>query len=235
MHLYFLTLFPEVFSANLKTSIIGRALDNALFGFSCYNPRDYSTDKHHHVDDHPYGGGKGMVLRADVLEATLLAAFTDAGLDITSYDRSKVRVIVTSAGGTIYSQSKAQELSKLEHIFIICGHYEGIDQRFIDHYCDEEVSIGPYVLTGGELPAVVIADSLLRLIPGVLGSDESSEEESYTIVDGDELLVEYPQYTRPALFNGREVPAVLVQGNHGEIASWRREQSRSRTKKIKKA
>lgn len=233
MNLYFITLFPEVINATMLTSIIGRAHDNALFHFSCYNPRDFSPDKHKNVDDHPYGGGKGMVLRADVLELTLKQAFADAGLNITNYDRNKVRVVATVAGGDLFSQRIAEQYSSLEHLFIICGHYEGIDQRFVDLYCDSEISIGKYILTGGELAAVVIAEAVLRLLPGVLGSDESSEEESYSIFENDQQLVEYPHYTRPAEFNGLSVPKVLVNGNHKEIREWRLQQSRVRSNKQK--
>ena len=171
-----------------------------------------------------------MVLRADVLELTLKQAFSDAGLDLSSYDKTKIKVIATVAGGTTYTQRQAEEFKSLEHLFIICGHYEGIDQRFIDAYCDMEVSIGDYILTGGELPAVVIAESILRLLPGVLGSDESSEEESFSIYDREQVLVEYPHYTRPQDFNGISVPPVLVNGNHKEIREWRLEQSRKRTR-----
>lgn len=231
MNLYFISLFPDIFEANLSKSIIGRALVNALFSFKCYNPRDFSIDKYRHVDDHPYGGGKGMVLRADILERTLKKAFDDAGLDIKSYDKSKTYVITTVAGGTEYTQQLAQKYSMLDNIFVVCGHYEGIDQRFIDLYSDAEISIGSYVLTGGELPALVIADSILRLLPGVLGSDESSMEESYGIFDNGETLVEYPHYTRPAEFNNISIPSVLTSGNHSEIAKWRLEQSKLRTQK----
>ncbi|MDQ3098440.1 MAG: tRNA (guanosine(37)-N1)-methyltransferase TrmD [bacterium] len=231
MNLYFITLFPDIFTTNLSMSIIGRAQDNALFSFKCYNPRNFSPDKHRNVDDHPYGGGKGMVLRADVLELTIMAAFADAKLTLSTYDRQKIKVIATVAGGKSYSQKVAEEYASLEHLFIVCGHYEGIDQRFIEYYCDDEISIGPFVLTGGELPAVVIADSLLRLLPGVLGSDESSKEESYSILDQGEFLVEYPHFTRPAVFNSISVPQVLTSGNHADIARWRLEESRTRTKK----
>jgi tRNA (guanine37-N1)-methyltransferase len=232
MNLYFITLFPDIFTVNLSMSIIGRAHDNALFDFKCFNPRDFSPDKHHNVDDHPYGGGKGMVLRADVLELTLKAAFYSAGIDLKDYDRNKVQVIATAAGGTSYTERIAEKFASLDHLFIICGHYEGIDQRFIDTYCDAEISVGPYVLTGGELPALVIADSVLRLLPGVLGDDESSQEESFSIQDtSGEMLVEYPHYTRPAVFNGLSVPAVLTSGNHADVATWRLNESRNRTKK----
>lgn len=229
MNLYFITLFPDIIKSSLETSVIGRAKEKNLFSYKCYSPRDYSTDKHKNVDDTPYGGGDGMVLRADVLETALLAAFQESGVNWGDYDRSISRVLVTSASGTVYSQSMAGDFSSLKNLFIICGHYEGIDQRFIDQYCDQEVSIGSYILTGGELAAAVISDSILRLLPGALGSAESAKEESFSILDGDNVLVEYPHYTRPAIFNGVAVPQVLVQGNHSEIKKWRLEKSRERT------
>lgn len=207
-----LTLFPEMFSV-LDESIIGRAKENKLIDIELINIRDFSKDKHKKVDDTPYGGGAGMVIRPDVVY--------DA---YKSINDEKAKVIYLSPQGKVFNQSKVQELSKEKHLILVCGHYEGIDQRVIDEIVDEEISIGDYVLTGGELPAMVLIDSVSRYIEGVL-SEESTEEESFS--NG---LLEYPQYTRPEIFLGNEVPEVLKSGHHENINKWRKEKSLEITK-----
>ncbi len=207
-----LTLFPEMFSS-LNESIIGRASDRNLIEVNLTNIRDFSKDKHKKVDDTPYGGGAGMVIRPDVVY--------DA---YESIKDENAKVIHMSPKGTVLNQEKVKQLSKEKHLIIICGHYEGIDQRVIDEIVDEEISIGDYVLTGGELPAMVLIDSVSRYVEGVL-NEESTSEESFS--DG---LLEYPQYTRPEEFRGKKVPEVLLSGHHENIKKWRKEQSIKVTK-----
>lgn len=208
-----LTLFPEMF-APLEQSIIGRAVENNRIEINLTNIRDFSKDKHKKVDDTPYGGGKGMVIRPDVV--------------YDAYESVKVenaKVIYMSPKGKVLNQEKVKELSKENHLIILCGHYEGIDQRVLDEIVDEEISIGDYVLTGGEIPAMVLADSVSRYVEGVL-SEGSTSEESFS--DG---LLEYPQYTRPEEFRGKNVPEVLISGHHENIKKWREEKSLEITKK----
>ena len=207
-----LTLFPEMFSI-LNESIIGRAKEKQLIDIDIINIRDFSKNKHKKVDDTPYGGGAGMVIRPDVVY--------DA---YKSINDEKARVIYLSPQGKKLNQLKVQELSKEDHIILLCGHYEGIDQRIIDEIVDEEISIGDYVLTGGELPAMVLIDSVSRYVGGVI-SKESIEEESFS--NG---LLEYPQYTRPESFLGREIPEVLKSGHHENIKKWRKEKALEITK-----
>ena len=202
-----LTLFPEMFSA-LDESIIGRGMEKGLIDINLINIRDFSKDKHKKVDDTPYGGGAGMVMEPTVVY--------DA---FKSIKDEKTKVIYLSPQGQTLNQQKVQDLAKEESITLLCGHYEGIDQRVIDTIVDEEISIGDYVLTGGELPAMVLIDSVSRYIEGVL-KEESIKEESFT--NG---LLEYPQYTRPEMFLDKKVPEVLLSGNHQKIAEWRRNQS----------
>lgn len=208
-----LTLFPEMFSS-LEQSIIGRAVENEKISVNLINIRDFSTDKHKKVDDTPYGGGAGMVMMPDVVDRAY-----------NSIKDKKAKVIYMSPQGKTLDQKKVEELSKEEHLVILCGHYEGIDQRVIDKIVDEEISIGDYVLTGGELPAMVLIDSVSRYVEGVL-KEESIKEESFS-----EGLLEYPQYTRPENFEGVKVPEILLSGNHQEIAKWRKEKSLEITKK----
>ena len=208
-----LTLFPEMFSS-LEQSIIGRAVENEKISVNLINIRDFSTDKHKKVDDTPYGGGAGMVMMPDVVDRAY-----------NSIKDKKAKVIYMSPQGKTLDQKKVEELSKEEHLIILCGHYEGIDQRVIDKIVDEEISIGDYVLTGGELPAMVLIDSVSRYVEGVL-KEESIKEESFS-----EGLLEYPQYTRPENFEGVKVPEILLSGNHQEIAKWRKEKSLEITKK----
>ena len=211
-----LTLFPEMFNI-LNESIIGRAKEKGLINVNLINIRDFSKNKHKKVDDTPYGGGAGMVLQPDVVY--------DAYKSIIKNDEEseRTRVIYMSPQGKKLNQQKVEELSKQEHLILLCGHYEGIDQRVLDSIVDEEISIGDYVLTGGELPAMVLIDSVSRYVEGVL-KDGSTTEESFS-----QGLLEYPQYTRPEVFEGQQVPEVLRSGNHQMIDKWRREQSLKRT------
>ena len=208
-----LTLFPEMFEP-LKKSIIGRAIEKNLIKLNLVNIRDFSKDKHKKVDDTPFGGGAGMVMKPDIVYDAYL-----------SVKKLNAKVIYMSPQGKKLDQNKTLELSKEENLIIICGHYEGIDQRVIDKIVDEEISIGDYVLTGGELPAMVLIDAVARYRDGVL-SKKSIEEETFS--NG---LLEYPQYTRPEIFEGMEVPKVLLSGNHKEIKKWKLEQSIEITKK----
>ena len=208
-----LTLFPEMFEA-VKQSVIGKAIEKQLIQINLINIRDFSKDKHKKVDDTPYGGGAGMVMMPDVVY--------DAYSSIQNKENAKV--IYLSPKGKVLNQEKVLELSKQEHLILLCGHYEGIDQRVIDEIVDEEISIGDYVLTGGEIPAMVLVDSVSRYIQGVL-KQESTQEESFT-----NNLLEYPQYTRPEEFMGKRVPEVLLSGHHANIEKWRREQSEEITR-----
>ena len=208
-----LTLFPEMFKS-LEESIIGKAKEKNLIDINLINIRDFSKDKHKKVDDTPYGGGAGMVMMPDVVY--------DAYSSIPNKENAKV--IYLSPKGKVLNQEKVLELSKQEHLILLCGHYEGIDQRVIDEIVDEEISIGDYVLTGGEIPAMVLVDSVSRYIQGVL-KQESTQEESFT-----NNLLEYPQYTRPEEFHGQKVPEVLLSGHHENIRKWREQKSLEITK-----
>ena len=200
---------------------MGRAIKNGKLELVLHNLRDYATDKYASVDDHPYGGGPGMLLRFDVLLSALN--------DIKSQN-SQFKTILLTPQGQLYKQKMALELAKESNLILICGHYEGFDER-IREYVDQEISIGDYVLTGGELASMVIADSVVRLLPGVLGDDSSSHEESHSISpQTGEPLLEYPQYTRPPEHDGKKVPEILMSGNHPEIDKWRLSQARERTK-----
>ena len=209
-----LTLFPEMFSI-LDESIIGRAKKNKQIDINLVNIRDFSENKHNKVDDTPYGGGAGMVMMPDVV----YRAYNSLE------NKENAKVIYMSPQGKKLNQEKVKELSKENHLIILCGHYEGIDQRVLDKIVDEEISIGDYVLTGGEIPAMVLIDSVSRYVEGVLNK-ESIKEESFI-----ENLLEYPQYTRPEVFEGEKVPEVLLSGNHKEIDKWRKEKSLEITKK----
>ncbi len=216
MKIDILTLFPEMFTP-LKESIIGRAVDSNKIQINIYNIRDYTENKHKKCDDYPFGGGAGMVMMPQPIASA-----------IDSIDKEhKARRIYMSPKGKTFSQSMVKTLIDYEHIILLCGHYEGIDQRVIDLYIDEEISIGDYVLTGGELPAMVVTDTISRYVEGVI-SKESLSEESFS--NG---LLEYPQYTRPQEFKGLKVPEVLLSGNHGEVDKWRKEQSVKITKKYR--
>ena len=215
MKIDILTLFPEMFENVFSSSIIKRAIEEKKVEINIHNFRDYSKDSHHKVDDTPYGGGAGMVMMPDVVY--------DAYSSIK--DRQNAKLIYLSPQGKTLNQEKVKELSKENHLILLCGHYEGIDQRVLDEIVDEEISIGDYVLTGGELPAMVLIDSVSRYIEGVI-NEESIEEESFST-----NLLEYPQYTRPEEFRGRKVPDVLISGHHENIKKWRAEKALEVTKK----
>lgn len=216
MRFHVMTLFPDMIANGLGTSITGRAINQHIFELNIVNIRDYTQDKHKHVDDYPYGGGAGMVMQP----GPVYECYKDIIKDMTK----KPRVIYMTPQGKVFSQAIAEELSKEEELIFLCGHYEGIDERVLEEIVTDELSIGDYVLTGGELPAMVMIDSISRLIPGVLNNNDSAEYESFQ--DG---LLEYPQYTRPVEFLGKKVPDVLLSGHHGNIAAWRREESLKRT------
>lgn len=207
-----LTLFPEMFKV-LEESIIGRAKEKGLININLINIRDFSKDKHKKVDDTPYGGGAGMVIQPDVVYDAYKSIIQNTSIT------EKAKVLYMSPQGQKLNQNKIEQLSKNKHLIILCGHYEGIDQRVIDKIVDEEISIGDYVLTGGELPAMVLIDSVSRYVEGVLKND-SIKEESFS-----EGLLEYPQYTRPEIFEDQQVPDVLLSGHHKNIDTWRRNQS----------
>lgn len=219
MKISVVTLFPEVFKT-LNSSIIGRAQKKGLLELELINLREFGEGAHQIVDDRPYGGGVGMVFRADILAKAVKSV---------KRKTKNSKLILTSASGKPYKQAKAKEFSKLDHLIIICGHYEGVDQRFIDKYVNEEVSIGDYVLTGGEIPAMVIIDSVTRLLPKVLEKEEATLDESFSNPN----LLEYPQYTRPEEFEGEKVPEVLLSGNHGEIKNWRKKAAKQKTAKVR--
>lgn len=213
MRIDVLTLFPEMFAPLLSTSIMGRAIAKGLLEIKLYNIRDFAKNKHRRVDDYPYGGGQGMVLAPQPLFDALYHV-------LGAYESEKPKVILMSPQGKVLDQDLARQLSKEHGLVIICGHYEGVDQRVIDRFVDMEISIGDYVLTGGELPAMVLIDCVGRLIPGVLGNPESTQDESFS-----RGLLEYPQYTRPYEYEGYTVPDVLLSGNHQEIQRWRLKES----------
>ena len=215
-----LTLFPEMITEATSHSILGRAIRNGIIDINPLNIRDFAINKHGQVDDAPYGGGAGMVLMAPPVY--------DAYQHIKKEQKNVVEtpVIYLSPQGAVLTQKKAQELSAYKEIILLCGHYEGIDERIIEEIVTEEISIGDYVLTGGEPAALVLIDAVSRLVPGVLGKAESHQDESFS---GETPLLEYPQYTRPAQFLGKNVPDVLLSGHHGNIEKWRKEQSLKRT------
>lgn len=216
MHVDILTLFPEMFSGVFSSSILKKAHEKGNFSYNLVNYRDYTTNKHNKVDDYPYGGGAGMVLSPQPI--------FDAVESIQKDKKKKTRIILMCPQGETYTQQKAEELAKEEELIVICGHYEGYDERIREHLVTDEISIGDYVLTGGELGAMVLVDSVVRLLPDVLGNEESAPQDSFSTG-----LLEYPHYTRPAEFRGMKVPDVLLSGNHARIDQWRREQSLRRT------
>ena len=227
MKIDILTLFPEMFNGPFDSSMIKRARDEGLVEINIHNLRDWAKDKHKTVDDRPYGGGKGMVIRVDVVDK----AFRD--LRPKTKDQ-RLKTILLSPQGKVFKQKKAQQLAKLDHLILISGHYEGFDERIKEHLVDEEISIGDYVLTGGEIPAMVIVDAVVRLLPNVL-EKEAITRESFqrSIVKGQvsNVLLDYPQYTRPENFKGWEVPKILLSGNHAEIEKWRKQKAVKATKK----
>jgi len=214
MKIDILTLFPEICRVPLSESMMKRAQANKIVGLRIHNLRDWTTDKHHIVDDAPFGGGQGMVMKPEPIFAA-----------VEELRSQKSKTILMSPAGRRFDQTMATDLSRESHLIVICGHYEGVDQRVIEHLVDLEVSIGDYVLTNGAIAAVVLVDAVVRLLSGVLGHEHSAIDDSFTTG-----LLEGPQYTRPAEFRGWTVPEVLLSGNHAEIAKWRKEEARERTK-----
>lgn len=210
-----LTLFPGMFAGVFEWSIVKRAMDKSLLKMKVSDLRDWATDKYKSVDDRPYGGGAGMIMRVDVI---------DKAVEETRKPGSrKARVVLLDAGGEQYTQKKAEQLAQTEELILICGHYEGVDHRVHEHIADEVISVGPYVLSGGEIPAMTLVDSIVRLLPGALGNPDSLKEESFT--DSQAIAgtgYEYSQYTRPVEYKGWKVPEVLLSGNHKEISAWRK-------------
>jgi tRNA (guanine37-N1)-methyltransferase len=228
MKIDIITLFPEICRAPLNESMMKRARENGALELYIHNLRDWTTDKHHVVDDAPFGGGQGMVMKAEpVFKAVeeLEEKTSNAQRPTPNVQLGRPKVILMSPAGRCFDQELASKLSAESHLIIVCGHYEGVDHRVVEHLIDEEISIGDYVLTNGAIAAVVLVDALVRLIPGVLGDEQSALDDSFR--GG---LLEAPQYTRPAEFRGWRVPEVLLSGNHGEIEKWRKEQSQKRTR-----
>ena len=228
MKIDILTLFPEICRAPLSESMMKRAQENKIVDLQIHNLRDWATDKHHIVDDAPFGGGQGMVIKPEPIFAAveeLKKKTSNAQRSTLKPKLQKPTVILMSPGGRLLDQRLATELSPESHLIVICGHYEGVDQRVIEHLVDLEISIGDYVLTNGAIAAVVLVDAVVRLWPGVLGHAHSAADDSFSAG-----ILEGPQYTRPAEFRGWKVPEVLLSGNHAEIAKWRKEQALKRTK-----
>lgn len=220
MRIDILTLFPEMCKIVMGESIIGRAINKGVIEVYCHQIRDYTYDKHNRVDDSPYGGGKGMLLLAEPL--------ADCFENICKELGTRPYLIYMSPQGKVLTQKKVKEISQYNNLAILCGHYEGVDERFIEEFVDEQISIGDFVLTGGELPALVMADAVCRMFPGVLSDSECFEDESHY-----KGLLEYPQYTRPSVWRGKKVPEVLLSGHHKNIENWRHEQSLIRTAKVR--
>lgn len=216
MRIDILTLFPQMCESVLSESIIGRARKNGYVEINCTDIRDFTLDKHNRVDDAPYGGGMGMLMQTQPI--------FDCYMDLCEKIGKRVHLIYMSPQGKVLTQEKVKELSKMENIALLCGHYEGVDERLIEEIVDEEISVGDYVLTGGELPALILADSISRMLPGVLSNDESFTNESHY-----SFLLEYPQYTRPYEWHGKTVPDILLSGHHANIEKFRREKSLERT------
>ncbi len=216
MNFYILTLFPDMVRDGLNTSILARAAASGLIGIEAVNIRDYTNNRHGRVDDYTYGGGAGLLMQAQPVY--------DAWRSVQDRLPKKTRVVYMTPQGEVFSQAKAQELSEEENLILLCGHYEGIDERVIEEIVTDEISVGDYVLTGGELPAMIVVDAVSRLIPGVLGNGASSHTDSFQ--DG---LLEYPQYSRPEVWQGKKVPEVLLSGDHAKVDAWRKEQALKRT------
>jgi len=230
MRIDIITLFPDMFSV-LDYGVIGRARERQLLDLHCWNPRDYARDKYKTVDDHPYGGGPGMLMKVEPLQEAIHAAklpFPLVGGGVTKGQRGgsqrSPKTIYLSPQGRLFDQAAAKSLSEQSHLILIAGHYEGIDERIVDLEIDEELSIGDYVLSGGEFAVMVVVDAMIRLLPGALGNQTSAEQDSLS-----QDLLEYPQYTRPACYKGLAVPEVLLSGDHSKIAQWRLQQSLGRT------
>lgn len=215
MKFHVMTLFPEMIEQGLHTSILGRALDAGIISLNTVNIRDYSEDKHRHVDDYPYGGGAGMVMAAEPIAKCYE--------DICG-EGPKKRLVYLTPWGRVFNQDMAKELAREDELVFLCGHYEGVDERVLSRYVTDPVSIGDYVLSGGELPAMVMIDAIARMVPGVLTNEESGETESF-----ENSLLEYPQYTRPEVWRDETVPEVLLSGHHAKVAEWRMQRSIDRT------
>ena len=224
MRFHILTLFKDMVTDGLNTSILGRAIEKNLIELNVVDIRDYTLDKHKKVDDYPYGGGAGMLMQAQPVYDAYQAVFGE----IKEKTDKQPRVVYVTPRGTTFSQEMARGFAQEEDLVILCGHYEGIDERVLEEIVTDYVSIGDYVLTGGELPAMVMVDCISRLVPGVLNNAESSVDESFS--DG---LLEYPQYSRPEVWNGKKVPDILLSGHHANIAKWRHEQALEMTKKYR--
>jgi tRNA (guanine37-N1)-methyltransferase len=230
MRIDVLTLFPAMFDGVFGSSILGKARDKGIVSLNTVNFRDYANNKHNTVDDYPYGGGGGMVLKAEPIFSSVEAVLGSRDTDDCEHVRAgmeqekKPRIILMCPQGETFTQHKAEQLAAESHLIFICGHYEGYDERIRDHLVTDELSIGDYVLTGGELPAMVVIDSVVRLLPGVLGNETSAVTDSFSTG-----LLEYPHYTRPVSFRGWDVPDVLVSGHHDNIAKWRKRQALQRT------
>ncbi|MBS5793387.1 MAG: tRNA (guanosine(37)-N1)-methyltransferase TrmD [Clostridiales bacterium] len=216
MNYYVLTLFPEMIYNGLNHSIIKKAIENNIININCINIRDFSNNKHNQVDDYPYGGGAGMVIKPEPVYNSYLS--------IKDKVKKGTRVLYMTPQGKTFNQKMAQDLSKEEDLIILCGHYEGIDERVIEEIVTDEISMGDFILTGGELPAMILIDSISRLVPSVLGKEESFLNESFS-----DNLLEYPNYTRPFIFNDKKVPEILLSGNHKKIEEWKKQQSLIRT------
>ncbi|NBJ91514.1 tRNA (guanosine(37)-N1)-methyltransferase TrmD [Parablautia muri] len=226
MNFHVLTLFPEMVMQGLATSIIGRAMDKEIISLEAVNIRDYTTNKHKKVDDYTYGGGAGMLMQAQPVYDAWNAIAAD--IDEKGRKGRKTRVIYVTPQGRTFQQSMAKELAKEEDLIFLCGHYEGVDERVLEEIVTDFISIGDYVLTGGELPAMVMIDAIARMVPGVLSNANSGETESFS-----NYLLEYPQYSRPGNWMGKKVPEVLLSGDHQKIEEWRLEQSLKKTKEIR--
>lgn len=231
MHFHILTLFPDMVMQGLHTSIIGRAVKNNFISIEATDIRDYTTEKHGHVDDYPYGGGAGMVMQAQPIYdcySHVISQINKRKQTENSAEEKKPRVIYLTPQGKVFNQSMARDFAKEEDLIFLCGHYEGVDERVLEMIVTDPVSIGDYVLTGGELPAMVMIDTISRLVPGVLNNGDSAEFETFH-----DNLLEYPQYTRPEVFMDKRVPDVLLSGHHKNIEKWRLEQSIQRTKEFR--
>lgn len=226
MHFHVLTLFPEMITDGFSTSITGRSLENGSVTLNAVNIRDYTINKHKKVDDYPYGGGAGMLMQAQPVYDAYKAVVQT--INQRKGQKSTPRVIYLTPQGTVFKQSMAKELAREEDLIFLCGHYEGIDERVLEEIVTDYISIGDYVLTGGELPALVLMDAISRMVPGVLGNSDSGESESHS-----NYLLEYPQYSRPEMWNGKSVPPVLLSGDHAKVEEWRLEKSIERTAKMR--
>lgn len=228
MFFHVLTLFPDMIRDGFTTSILGRAAEKGILSLEAVNIRDYTKSRHKKVDDYPYGGGAGMLMQAQPVYDACQAVMEGIQTRKKTAGEEKVRVIYLTPTGQVFSQQLARELAREEDLIFLCGHYEGIDERVLQRIVTDYVSIGDYVLTGGELPAMVMMDAIARNVPGVLGNEESAQTESF-----DDGLLEYPQYTRPEIWEGERVPEVLLSGDHARVEEWRLEKSLAKTKEVR--